>query len=94
MYTRFGFSRSEIVSHNYILGFKQLTEIAIKAMSPGINDPGTAITCIDYLSELFALRLKKKDFSFIKNHIFRATSIVIFFVSRSLRLWNKLYSGR
>ncbi|RXG15610.1 putative membrane protein [Leeuwenhoekiella aestuarii] len=65
--TCFGFSRSEIVKHNYILGFKQLTEIAIKAMSPGINDPGTAITCIDYLSELFALRLCKEDFSYIKN---------------------------
>lgn len=63
----FAFSRSEIVEHNYILGFKQLTEIALKAMSPGINDPGTAITCIDYLTELFALRLKKEDFSYIHN---------------------------
>lgn len=61
----FGFSRSEIVKFNYVLGFKQLTEIALKAMSPGINDPGTAITCIDYLTELFALRLQKKDQSFI-----------------------------
>ncbi len=63
----FAFSRSEIVNHNYILGFKQLTEIALKAMSPGINDPGTAITCIDYLTELFALRLKKEDYSYIHN---------------------------
>ncbi|WP_442845992.1 DUF2254 domain-containing protein [Leeuwenhoekiella sp. H156] len=63
----FAFSRSEIVTHNYILGFKQLTEIALKAMSPGINDPGTAITCIDYLTELFALRLKKEDYSYIHN---------------------------
>ncbi|PHQ28907.1 DUF2254 domain-containing protein [Leeuwenhoekiella nanhaiensis] len=63
----FAFSRSEIVTHNYILGFKQLTEIALKAMSPGINDPGTAITCIDYLTELFALRLRKEDYSYIHN---------------------------
>ena len=63
----FGFSRSEIVKLNYVLGFKQLTEIAVKAMSPGINDPGTAITCIDYLTELFALRMLKKDNSYVVN---------------------------
>ncbi|RMB57634.1 DUF2254 domain-containing protein [Dokdonia sinensis] len=63
----FGFSRSEIVRLNYVLGFKQLTEIALKAMSPGINDPGTAITCIDYLTELFALRMLKRDKSYILN---------------------------
>ncbi|MEH6408739.1 MAG: DUF2254 domain-containing protein, partial [Leeuwenhoekiella sp.] len=63
----FGFSRSEIVENNYILGFKQLNEIAIKAMSPGINDPGTAITCLDYMTELFNLRLQKADFTIIHN---------------------------
>ncbi|MAZ26191.1 MAG: hypothetical protein CL868_03810 [Cytophagaceae bacterium] len=63
----FGFSRSEIVSQNYVLGFKQLTEIAVKAMSPGINDPGTANSCLDYLNELFALRMRKHDYSFIRD---------------------------
>lgn len=61
----FGFSPSEIVTRNYIFGFKQLTEIAVKAMSPGINDPGTAITCIDYLTQLFTIRLHKDDQSYI-----------------------------
>lgn len=55
------FSRGELVEDNYILGFKQITEIAVKAMSPGINDPGTAINAIDYLTELFALRMQKVD---------------------------------
>ena len=27
----------------------QLVEIAVRALSPGINDPNTAITCIDWL---------------------------------------------
>ena len=54
------FSRGELVEDNYILAFKQITEIAVKAMSPGINDPGTAINAIDYLTELFALRITKK----------------------------------
>lgn len=34
-------------------------------MSPGINDPGTAITCLDYLTELLAIRMKKQDKSYI-----------------------------
>ena len=55
------FSRGELVEDNYILAFKQITEIAVKAMSPGINDPGTAINAIDYLTELFALRMQKRD---------------------------------
>lgn len=57
----FNFSRGELVQDNYVLAFKQITEIILKAMSPGINDPGTAINGIDYLSELFSLRMYKND---------------------------------
>jgi len=63
--TNFNFSRDELVSDNYTLAFKQITEIIVKAMSPGINDPGTAINGIDYLTELLALRMRKKDTSII-----------------------------
>jgi uncharacterized membrane protein len=55
------FARGELVEDNYLLAFKQITEIAVKAMSPGINDPGTAINAVDYLTELFALRMQKQD---------------------------------
>lgn len=55
------FSRGELVEDNYTLAFKQITEIAVKAMSPGINDPGTAVNAVDYLTELFSLRMKKTD---------------------------------
>lgn len=55
------FSRGELVEDNYLLAFKQITEIAVKAMSPGINDPGTAINAVDYLTELFSLRMQKHD---------------------------------
>ncbi|MGB3606518.1 MAG: DUF2254 domain-containing protein [Psychroserpens sp.] len=58
------FSKNELVEDNYVLAFKQITEIALKAMSPGINDPGTCINAIDYLTELFALRMTKKDKSY------------------------------
>ncbi|HSP12258.1 MAG TPA: DUF2254 domain-containing protein [Salegentibacter sp.] len=57
------FSRGELVSRNYALAFKQITEIIVKAMSPGINDPGTALNGLDYLTELFAMRMLKNDSS-------------------------------
>lgn len=93
----FGFSRSEIVKLNYVLGFKQLTEIAVKAMSPGINDPGTAITCLDYLTELFSLRMLKKDKSYISNEdgevVIAIKTIdfdeLIYFIFASLRQYCK-----
>ena len=52
------FQLDRSVSDNYVHGFKQITEIALKAMSPGINDPGTCINALDYLTELLALRLQ------------------------------------
>lgn len=61
----FNFSKNELVDENYVLAFKQITEIALKAMSPGINDPGTAINAIDYMTDLFVLRMKKRDTSYL-----------------------------
>lgn len=64
----FNFARKELVADNYVLAFKQITEIIAKAMSPGINDPGTAVNAIDYLTELLALRMLKKDSSIINRN--------------------------
>jgi uncharacterized membrane protein len=36
-------------------GIRQLREVAVKALSPGINDPGVAILCIDYITELLSV---------------------------------------
>lgn len=63
----FTFSKNEFIENNYVLAFKQLTEIAVKAMSPGINDPGTAINAIDYITELLLLRMQKKDDDYFQN---------------------------
>ena len=48
------FQLDRSVSDNYVHGFKQITEIALKAMSPGINDPGTAIDALDRLTGLLS----------------------------------------
>jgi len=55
------FSSEERIEQNFVLGFKQISEVVVKAMSPGINDPGTALVGIDYLSELFRNRMKLPD---------------------------------
>lgn len=61
----FHFAREELVSNNYVLAFKQIAEVIAKAMSPGINDPGTALNAIDYLTELLRMRMLKTDHSYL-----------------------------
>jgi len=59
------FSQEELIGENYIYGFRQISEIGVKAMSPGINDPGTALNTIDYLTSLFIDLMKKADYEYI-----------------------------
>lgn len=51
----------EDISENDFYGFRQLREIAVKGLSPGINDPGIARICIDYLGDLLASYMKKPN---------------------------------
>ena len=39
----------------------QLVEMAVRAMSPAINDPFTAITCLDYIAEGLALFIRQGE---------------------------------
>ncbi len=57
----FDFFIEEYAHAHYLFGCTQISEIAVKALSPGINDPGTAITAIDMLSVLFSKRLCLPD---------------------------------
>ncbi len=50
------------------IGFKHLVEVAVKASSPAINDPGTSIIVIDYLTQLFLLRKKIPSFNRVDSH--------------------------
>lgn len=88
----FNFSRGELVKDNYNLAFKQITEVIVKAMSPGINDPGTALNAIDYLTELFALRMKLGDLHSISGE--DQTYIHLTSVSFDKLLYNVLASIR
>ncbi len=59
----FIFHEKEYLSENYFYGFKQLSEVAVKALSPGINDPGTAVMVINQLTDLFSKLLGKREFT-------------------------------
>ena len=47
------FFAGQPIDYNPDYGFRQLAEIALKALSPGINDPGTAVISLNSLSDLF-----------------------------------------
>jgi len=49
-------------------GIRQIVDIANKALSPGINDPTTAVTCIEYLSAIMA-RLARRQLHNGNRHI-------------------------
>ncbi len=54
----FIFSLEEVMVFSFETGLRQITEVAVKALSPGINDPGTALSAIDFLSLLFLRRMQ------------------------------------
>lgn len=66
--TFFELFTEERVDDNYFYGFRQITEIAVKALSPGVNDPGTALICIDTLTDLLSLRACIPDLDYICDH--------------------------
>lgn len=48
---------SQTIDENYLYGFRQLSEVAVRALSPGINDPGTAVLSMRALFRLFNFRI-------------------------------------
>jgi uncharacterized membrane protein len=46
----FEISEYRTVGQDVRYGVRQMVDIALRALSPGVNDPGTAATCIDFLS--------------------------------------------
>ncbi|MBK7400682.1 MAG: DUF2254 domain-containing protein [Myxococcales bacterium] len=42
-------------------GLRQIVDIALKAISPAVNDPSTCVTCIDNLTSLLAYAASRND---------------------------------
>jgi uncharacterized membrane protein len=60
-------SASESVEENFFYGMRQLSEIGMKALSPGINDPGTAIIATRSLFQLLAHRINHFPANEVRN---------------------------
>ncbi len=50
----FGIYRYRTVEQDAAFGIRQLVDVALKALSPGVNDVSTAITCVDYLTAILS----------------------------------------
>ncbi|MGV3484522.1 MAG: DUF2254 domain-containing protein [Planctomycetaceae bacterium] len=57
-------SRQRTVEQDAGFGIRQIVDIALKALSPGINDTTTAVMCVDYLGAILG-RLAARE---IKSH--------------------------
>ena len=49
------------VDQDPVFGIRQIVDMAIKALSPGVNDTSTAVMCVDYLTSILA-RLAGRQF--------------------------------
>lgn len=58
----FTLGERRIPTQDFQFNINQLVEIAVRALSPGINDPFTAITCIDRIGSAFCA-LADRDMS-------------------------------
>ena len=48
----FALSRHRTIEQDVGFGIRQIVDITLKALSPGINDTTTAVNCIDHLGEI------------------------------------------
>ncbi|WP_105214164.1 DUF2254 domain-containing protein [Pseudoalteromonas sp. T1lg22] len=74
----------EYIGDHYSYGLRQIAEIAIKALSPGINDPGTAVKAIDMLSILTIARLHVADHNYTLLNTEQQQSPLLWFYEPSL----------
>ncbi|NTW76238.1 MAG: DUF2254 domain-containing protein [Syntrophaceae bacterium] len=50
----FSISNYRTVEQDAAFGIRQIVDMALKALSPGINDTTTAVTCVDYLTAILS----------------------------------------
>ena len=57
----YSISRQRTVEQDPAFGIRQIVDMALKALSPGVNDSSTAVMCVDYLTAILA-RLTVQQF--------------------------------
>lgn len=63
----FNFTTYDVSVQSPETALKQISEIAVRALSPGINDPGTAKKAIDLLTSLLVIQLDKPTYKVYKD---------------------------
>lgn len=54
LHAAYSIARHRTVEHDTSFGIRQIVDIALRALSPGINDTTTATMCVDYLTAILA----------------------------------------
>lgn len=57
----YGIGRHRTADQDPSFGVRQIVDMALKALSPGVNDTSTAVMCVDYLAAILA-RLACRQF--------------------------------
>jgi uncharacterized membrane protein len=57
----YSISRHRTIEQDPAFGIRQIVDMALKALSPGVNDTSTAVMCVDYLTAILA-RLACRQF--------------------------------
>ncbi|MGK2870967.1 MAG: DUF2254 domain-containing protein [Alphaproteobacteria bacterium] len=57
----YSISRHRTTEQDPAFGIRQIVDMALKALSPGVNDTSTAVICVDYLTSILA-RLAGRPF--------------------------------
>ncbi|HSD95950.1 MAG TPA: DUF2254 domain-containing protein [Sulfuricaulis sp.] len=56
----YSIGRYRTVEQDPAFGIRQLVDMALKALSPGVNDTSTAVMCVDYLTAILAQLASRK----------------------------------
>lgn len=56
----YAIGKQRTVHQDAAYGIRQLVDVALKALSPGVNDTTTAINCIDYLGAVLARLIERE----------------------------------
>jgi uncharacterized membrane protein len=63
----YSISRHRTVEQDPAYGVRQIVDMALKALSPGVNDTSTAVICVDYLTAILA-RLASRKFPALRRY--------------------------
>ncbi|MBA3602156.1 MAG: DUF2254 domain-containing protein [Parachlamydiaceae bacterium] len=78
----FYFSPFRSIDEDVAFGIRQLVDIALKALSPGINDTTTAVMCLNYLTAILVQVVARK---FTSSHHYEEEKLLIITNERNFK---------